>query len=158
MCSLDFTAGAFIASSMALPAVLVGRSTPRAGSTTPSLAAPLHAIYTRRSSLAALLRIVRPRNIKFHGRGKVQTRMACSVRWALRVRFRFASFVVRAGVVQWQYRSFPSFGRGFDSHRPLHNLRCLHWAYPANLLEFTAKTDRFASSWPPSLLNGTPTI
>ena len=27
----------------------------------------------------------------------------------------------RAGVVQWQYRSFPSFGRGFDSHRPLHN-------------------------------------
>jgi hypothetical protein len=26
----------------------------------------------------------------------------------------------RAGVVQWQYRSFPSFGRGFDSHRPLH--------------------------------------
>src|SRR5882672_12454803 len=25
----------------------------------------------------------------------------------------------RAGVVQWQYRSFPSFGRGFDSHRPL---------------------------------------
>ena len=24
-----------------------------------------------------------------------------------------------AGVVQWQYRSFPSFGRGFDSHRPL---------------------------------------
>ncbi len=28
----------------------------------------------------------------------------------------------RAGVVQWQYRSFPSFGRGFDSHRPLHTL------------------------------------
>src|SRR5258707_612873 len=26
---------------------------------------------------------------------------------------------IRAGVVQWQYRSFPSFGRGFDSHRPL---------------------------------------
>ena len=25
----------------------------------------------------------------------------------------------KAGVVQWQYRSFPSFGRGFDSHRPL---------------------------------------
>ena len=29
----------------------------------------------------------------------------------------------RAGVVQWQYRSFPSFGRGFDSHRPLHKPR-----------------------------------
>ena len=29
----------------------------------------------------------------------------------------------RAGVVQWQYRSFPSFGRGFDSHRPLQNLK-----------------------------------
>jgi hypothetical protein len=29
----------------------------------------------------------------------------------------------RAGVVQWQYRSFPSFGRGFDSHRPLHKSR-----------------------------------
>jgi hypothetical protein len=28
-----------------------------------------------------------------------------------------------AGVVQWQYRSFPSFGRGFDSHRPLHKPR-----------------------------------
>ena len=26
----------------------------------------------------------------------------------------------RAGVVQWQNGSFPSFGRGFDSHRPLH--------------------------------------
>jgi hypothetical protein len=25
----------------------------------------------------------------------------------------------RAGVVQWQYRSFPSFGHGFDSRRPL---------------------------------------
>src|ERR1700756_4393282 len=30
-----------------------------------------------------------------------------------------------AGVVQWQYRSFPSFGRGFDSHRPLHKSRYL---------------------------------
>src|SRR5438309_5722903 len=29
----------------------------------------------------------------------------------------------RAGVVQWQYRSFPSFGRGFDSHRPLQKPR-----------------------------------
>src|SRR6266481_1460772 len=29
----------------------------------------------------------------------------------------------RAGVVQWQYRSFPSFGRGFDSHRPLQKSR-----------------------------------
>jgi hypothetical protein len=35
----------------------------------------------------------------------------------------FASLVCRAGVVQWQYRSFPSFGRGFDSHRPLHKSR-----------------------------------
>src|SRR6267378_4277581 len=32
----------------------------------------------------------------------------------------FANLITRAGVVQWQYRSFPSFGRGFDSHRPLH--------------------------------------
>src|SRR5882724_6144162 len=31
----------------------------------------------------------------------------------------------RAGVVQWQYRSFPSFGRGFDSHRPLQILKDL---------------------------------
>jgi hypothetical protein len=31
----------------------------------------------------------------------------------------------RAGVVQWQYRSFPSFGRGFDSHRPLQILKNL---------------------------------
>ncbi len=31
----------------------------------------------------------------------------------------------RAGVVQWQYRSFPSFGRGFDSHRPLQILKKL---------------------------------
>jgi hypothetical protein len=31
----------------------------------------------------------------------------------------------RAGVVQWQYRSFPSFGRGFDSHRPLQILNKL---------------------------------
>ena len=30
----------------------------------------------------------------------------------------------RAGVVQWQYRSFPSFGRGFDSHRPLQKTNC----------------------------------
>ena len=29
----------------------------------------------------------------------------------------------RAGVVQWQNRSFPSFGRGFDSHRPLQKSR-----------------------------------
>src|ERR1700731_1938616 len=32
---------------------------------------------------------------------------------------RFASVRGRAGGVHWQYRSFPSFGRGFDSHRPL---------------------------------------
>jgi hypothetical protein len=29
------------------------------------------------------------------------------------------AFVASAGVVQWQYRSFPSFGRRFDSYRPL---------------------------------------
>jgi hypothetical protein len=34
----------------------------------------------------------------------------------------YGMFAVRAGVVQWQYRSFPSFGRGFDSHRPLQKL------------------------------------
>src|SRR5262249_55985139 len=33
----------------------------------------------------------------------------------------FARLENRAGVVQWQNRSFPSFGRGFDSHRPLQN-------------------------------------
>ena len=31
----------------------------------------------------------------------------------------------RAGVVQWQNGSFPSFGRGFDSHRPLQILKHL---------------------------------
>jgi hypothetical protein len=31
----------------------------------------------------------------------------------------------RAGVVQWQYRSFPSFGHGFDSRRPLQILKHL---------------------------------
>src|SRR5258707_3430907 len=35
----------------------------------------------------------------------------------------------RAGVVQWQYRSFPSFGRGFDSHRPIHNA----WVRPGDI-------------------------
>jgi hypothetical protein len=35
------------------------------------------------------------------------------------------SLLPRAGVVQWQYRSFPSFGRGFDSHRPLQILKTL---------------------------------
>lgn len=32
---------------------------------------------------------------------------------------RIVPFSIGAGVVQWQNRSFPSFGRGFDSHRPL---------------------------------------
>ena len=32
----------------------------------------------------------------------------------------------RAGVVQWQYRSFPSFRYGFDSRRPLQILKELH--------------------------------
>jgi hypothetical protein len=35
------------------------------------------------------------------------------------------TMAIRAGVVQWQYRSFPSFGRGFDSHRPLQILKRL---------------------------------
>ena len=47
----------------------------------------------------------------------------------------------RAGVVQWQYRSFPSFGRGFDSHRPLQktkNLgRCLIFHFFQNLYKTT---------------------
>ena len=30
-----------------------------------------------------------------------------------------------AGVVQWQNRSFPSFGRGFDSHRPLQHSKAV---------------------------------
>src|SRR6266851_7834286 len=37
----------------------------------------------------------------------------------LRAPLPFGNLIIRAGVVQWQYRSFPSFGRGFDSHRPL---------------------------------------
>ena len=37
----------------------------------------------------------------------------------LRDPLRFASLIIRVGVVQWQYRSFPSFGHGFDSRRPL---------------------------------------
>ena len=36
---------------------------------------------------------------------------------------------IRAGVVQWQYRSFPSFGRGFDSHRPLQILKHLRYIH-----------------------------
>jgi hypothetical protein len=39
--------------------------------------------------------------------------------------------------------SFPSFGRGFDSHRPLHNFRWINWFYPAELPESDAKMDRF---------------
>src|SRR5258708_40308603 len=35
----------------------------------------------------------------------------------------------RAGVVQWQYRGFPRFGRGFDSHRPLHK----PWVRPGDI-------------------------
>ena len=38
----------------------------------------------------------------------------------------------RAGVVQWQYRSFPSFGRGFDSHRPLQILKDLRGGLISN--------------------------
>src|SRR5579859_6161516 len=41
----------------------------------------------------------------------------CTPRWSVMYNQEVEQ---RAGVVQWQYRSFPSFGRGFDSHRPLH--------------------------------------
>src|SRR5579859_8291345 len=51
----------------------------------------------------------------------------------------FVTVVWNAGVVQWQYRSFPSFGRGFDSHRPLHNSRSFNWPYTANLPVFSSK-------------------
>jgi hypothetical protein len=37
----------------------------------------------------------------------------------------------------------PSFGRGFDSHRPLHKPRWINWLYPAELPESDAKMDRF---------------
>ncbi len=36
------------------------------------------------------------------------------------------SLSAKAGVIQWQNRSFPSFLRGFDSHRPLHFFDS-HW-------------------------------
>ena len=38
-----------------------------------------------------------------------------------------------AGVIQWQNRSFPSFLRGFDSHRPLH---FDDWSAPTSWSEF----------------------
>src|SRR5579863_5118167 len=63
-----------------------------------------------------------------------------------------------AGVVQWQYRSFPSFGRGFDSHRPLHNSRCFNCPYTANLAEFGLKMDRFGLQMDPTMFNWTPMI
>src|ERR1700688_652107 len=49
-----------------------------------------------------------------------------------------------AGVVQWQYRSFPSFGRGFDSHRPLQILsvrseEILYRTFRRHSLHFRAK-------------------
>src|ERR1700728_1772604 len=65
---------------------------------------------------------------------------------------------LRAGVVQWQYRSFPSFGRGFDSHRPLHNSRCFNCPYTANLVESGLKMDRFGPQMDPAGFNWTPTI
>ena len=42
----------------------------------------------------------------------------------------------RAGVVQWQYRSFPSFRYGFDSRRPLQILNELRRALSDVLLAF----------------------
>src|SRR6266481_9780548 len=64
----------------------------------------------------------------------------------------------RAGVVQWQYRSFPSFGRGFDSHRPLHKSRSFNCPYTANLPESSFKMDRFGPQMDPTGFNWTPTI
>jgi hypothetical protein len=75
----------------------------------------------------------------------------------------FASDVIlgtlqcRAGVVQWQYRSFPSFGRGFDSHRPLHNSR-VNCPYTADLPESSMKMKRFGPQMDPDEFNWTPMI
>src|ERR1700730_9217470 len=45
----------------------------------------------------------------------------------------------RAGVVQWQYRTFPSFGRGFDSHRPLQILRNSSSKFTSHIPDRTLK-------------------
>src|SRR6266853_3301186 len=75
----------------------------------------------------------------------------------LQVSRRFASVSFRAGVVQWQYRSFPSFGRGFDSHRPLQKSNChltgrLQRAFPDSdtILTFTLCAARTAT-WKPRI-------
>src|SRR6267378_6218015 len=47
----------------------------------------------------------------------------------------------------------PSSGRGFDSHRPLHNSRCLNCPYTANLPESSLKMDRFGPQMDPSEFN-----
>src|ERR1700756_2166419 len=57
-----------------------------------------------------------------------------------------------------KYRSFPSFGCGFDSHRPLHNSRCFNCPYTANLLESALKIDRFGPQMDPAGFNWTPPI
>src|SRR5258706_14299993 len=58
----------------------------------------------------------------------------------------------RAGVVQWQYRSFPSFGRGFDSHRPLHNSQQMtRLTLRRQVAKSSLKMDRFGGQ-----LEGTP--
>ena len=38
---------------------------------------------------------------------------------SLSAKYRIAELLSKAGVIQWQNRSFPSFLRGFDSHRRL---------------------------------------
>src|SRR6266446_10400423 len=59
-CSLIFTPVELIASSKSQKTILAEEGCQRAGSTTPTLLTPLHAIYTRPSEVAAIFRTVPP--------------------------------------------------------------------------------------------------
>jgi hypothetical protein len=70
----------------------------------------------------------------------------------LRVRINFNWFASPHGtafqnIVPIFVSCFPSFGCGFDSHRPLHNSRCFNCPYTANLTESNLKMDRFGPRW-----------
>src|SRR5260370_40873824 len=54
----------------------------------------------------------------------------------------------RAGVVQWQYRSFPSFGRGFDSHRPLQKTKHLDRCLIFHFFQISANPCFFFTKYP----------
>ena len=50
---------------------------------------------------------------------------------------------------------FPSFRRGFDSHRPLHKSRCFYCPYAAKLFEFALKMCLFGPQMDPNPFNWT---